>query len=149
VGGPYSYRRDPAVPPFSDDRPIIIFDGYCAMCSGGARFALRHDRAGVFRLLPAQSDLGRALYVHYGLDPQDFETFILLEAGMPSFKSEASLRIVEALGFPWNLLALLRLVPRALRDRLYDVMARNRMRIFGRRERCYVSDPRYADRFLA
>jgi predicted DCC family thiol-disulfide oxidoreductase YuxK len=74
---------------------------------------------------------------------------ILLEAGEPSFKSEASLRIAQGLDFPWSLLALFRIVPRALRDRLYDVLARNRLRIFGRRERCYVSDPRYADRFLA
>jgi predicted DCC family thiol-disulfide oxidoreductase YuxK len=149
VGEPYSYRRDPTVPAFADDRPIIIFDGYCAMCSGSARFVLRHDRHGAFRLMAAQSDLGRALYVHYGLDPSDFETMILLEAGKPSFKSQASLRIAQRLDFPWNLLVLFRIVPRALRDRGYDVLARNRLRIFGRRERCYVADPRYADRFLA
>ena len=149
MGEPYSYRRDPTVPAFADDRPIIIFDGHCAMCSGSARFVLRHDRRAAYRLLAAQSDLGRALYAHYGLDPRNFETMILLEAGQPSFKSEASLRIARRLDFPWNLLALFRIVPRALRDRLYDVLARNRLRIFGRRERCYISDPRYADRFLA
>ena len=68
---PYSYRGDPAVPAFPDDRPIIIFDGYCALCSGWARFVLRHDPRGVYRLLPAQSPLGHALYVHYGLNPQE------------------------------------------------------------------------------
>jgi predicted DCC family thiol-disulfide oxidoreductase YuxK len=149
VGEPYSYRRDPTVPAFADDRPIIIFDGDCAMCSGSARFVLRHDRRGAYRLLAAQSDLGRALYVHYGLDPRNFETMILLEAGQPSFKSEAGLRIARRLDFPWNLLVVLRSVPRALRDGVYDVVARNRLRMFGRRERCYVSDPRHADRFLA
>ena len=72
VREPYSYRRDPMVPRFPDDRPIIIFDGYCAMCSGWARFVLRHDPHGTFRLVPAQSALGRALYIHYGLDPVDY-----------------------------------------------------------------------------
>src|SRR5262249_39634847 len=99
------------------------------MCSGSAAFALRPHRAGAFRLLAAQSDLGRALYVHYGLDPGDLETMILLEAGEPSFKSEASLRIAQRLDFPWNLLVLFGVVPRALRDRFYDVVARNRLRI--------------------
>ena len=57
----YSYRADPAVPDFPDDRPIIVFDGYCALCSGWARFVLRHDRRERYRLLAAQSPLGRAL----------------------------------------------------------------------------------------
>jgi predicted DCC family thiol-disulfide oxidoreductase YuxK len=149
LGEPYSYRHDPGVPHFSDDRPVVIFDGYCAMCSGWARFVLRHDRRDAYRLLPAQSDLGRALYVHYGLDPLNFETNILLEAGAASFKSEASLRIAEGLGFPWSLATIFRILPRDLRDRFYDVLARNRLRIFGKRQLCYVSDPRYADRFLA
>ena len=71
---PHSYRHDPSVSPFADDKPIIIFDGYCALCSGWASFVLRHDHTGAHRLLSAQSPLGRALYVHYGLDPQDYET---------------------------------------------------------------------------
>ena len=78
----YSYRRDPAVPKFSDDRPIIIFDGYCALCSGWAQFVLRHDRRAVYRLLRAQSPLGRSLYVHYDLDPEDYQTNILLADGI-------------------------------------------------------------------
>ena len=146
---PYSYRRDPAVPDFPDDRPIIVFDGHCAMCSGFARFVLRHDRRGVFRLVAAQSALGRALYVHYGLDPVDYATNILLADGIAWFTAEGSLRIAERLGFPWRLAATLRLLPRAWREALYDLVARNRLRIFGRRDVCYVSDPLHADRFLA
>jgi predicted DCC family thiol-disulfide oxidoreductase YuxK len=149
VPEPYGYRRDPAVPDFADDRPIIVFDGYCVMCSGFARFVLRHDRRGQFRLVPAQSGLGRALYVHYGLDPVDYETNILIEDGVALFKAEGSIRITERLSFPWRLAGALRVLPRAWREALYDVVARNRLRIFGKREHCYVSDPRYADRFLA
>ena len=146
---PYSYRHDPAVPKFPDERPIIIFDGYCAMCSGFARFVLRHDRRGLFRLVPAQSALGRALYVHYGLDPVDYETNILLENGVAWFKAEGSIRMAERLGLPWRLAAAARLLPRAWREALYDAVARNRLRIFGKREVCYVADPQFADRFLA
>ena len=146
---PYSYRDDPEVPAFPDDRPIIIFDGYCALCSGWAQFVLRHDARGVYRLLAAQTPLGRALYVHYGLDPQDYETNILIAEGVATFKSEACIRMAEGLGLPWSLVAIFRVLPPSWRDRLYAILARNRLRVFGRRATCYVPDHRYADRFLA
>jgi predicted DCC family thiol-disulfide oxidoreductase YuxK len=144
----YSYRRDPAVPEFPDERPIIIFDGYCALCSGWAQFVLRHDRRGLYRLLRAQSPLGRALYVHYGLDPEDYETNILVADGLAWFKSEGSIRMAEGLGFPWSLAAAIRILPLPWRDRLYEFIARNRLRFFGKRATCYLPDPRQQDRFL-
>jgi predicted DCC family thiol-disulfide oxidoreductase YuxK len=146
---PYSYRDDPAVPPFAHDKPIIVFDGYCALCSGWAAFVLRHDVAGRYRLLCAQSPLGHALYRHYGLDPQDYETNILIADGVAWFKSEGSIRMAEGLGLPWRLAAVFRILPLAWRDRLYQTVARNRLRWFGKRATCYLPDPRFADRFIA
>ncbi|WP_164076639.1 DCC1-like thiol-disulfide oxidoreductase family protein, partial [Stenotrophomonas maltophilia] len=81
------------VPAFPDDRPIIVFDGYCAFCSGWARFILKRDRARRFRLLPAQSPLGAALFRHFKLDPADYTTSILIEDGAAFLKSEGILRI--------------------------------------------------------
>jgi len=144
----YSYRDDPAVPRFPDDRAIIVFDGYCALCSGWVSFILRHDRHAIYRLLPAQSPIGHALYVHYGLDPQDYETYILIQDGIAWFKSEATIQMAQGLGSPWSLAGALRIVPRSWRDRLYALVARNRFRIFGRRTSCYLPDPRQQDRFL-
>jgi predicted DCC family thiol-disulfide oxidoreductase YuxK len=146
--GPYSWRGDPAVPAFPDDRPIIVFDGHCALCSGWARFVLRHDRRGAFRLLPAQTPLGRALYLHLGLDPEDYQTNILLQDGRAWFKSEGSIRMAEGLGAPWSSAAVLRALPLRLRDRLYGVLARNRIRWFGRREVCMLAEPGWEGRFL-
>jgi predicted DCC family thiol-disulfide oxidoreductase YuxK len=146
---PYSYRDDPAVPPFAHDKPIIVFDGYCALCSGWAAFVLRHDVAGRYRLLCAQSPLGHALYRRYGLDPQDYETNILIADGVAWFKSEGSIRMAEGLGLPWRLAAVFRILPLAWRDRLYQTVARNRLRWFGKRATCYLPDPRFADRFIA
>jgi predicted DCC family thiol-disulfide oxidoreductase YuxK len=145
----YSSRQDAAVPRFPDDRPIIIFDGHCALCSGWARFVLRHDRAGLYRLLPAQTPLGRALYVHYGLDPEEYETNILLADGGAWFRSEGSIRMAEGLGWPWSLARVLRILPLRLRDRLYQSVARNRLRLFGRRSACYLGERGLEDRFLA
>jgi predicted DCC family thiol-disulfide oxidoreductase YuxK len=142
----YSYRSDPAVPAFADDHPIIVFDGHCALCSGWARFVLRFDRKRSYRLLPAQSALGRALYAHYGLGLDDSN--ILIAGGRAWFKSEGSIRMAEGLGAPWSWAGLLRLLPLPVRDALYDRLARNRLRL-GRREVCYAPDPADRDRFLA
>ena len=148
VRAAYSYRDDPAVPKFPDDRPIIVFDGYCVLCSSWVSFILRHDRRAIYRLLPAQSPIGHALYVHYGLDPQNFETYILIERGVAWFKSQATLRMTQGLGLPWSLAAILRVVPSPWLDRLYGVVARNRFRLFGKRTTCFAPDPRHDDRFL-
>jgi predicted DCC family thiol-disulfide oxidoreductase YuxK len=119
------------------------------LCSRSAQFVLRHDRRGIYRLMAAQTSLGHALYVHYGLDPRDYQTMILIADGVPAFRSEAVIRIAQGLGLPWSLAAIVRMLPRAVRDWLYDALARNRFRVFGRRATCFLPDPRDADRFLA
>jgi predicted DCC family thiol-disulfide oxidoreductase YuxK len=144
----YSYRANPAVPSFADDQPIIVFDGHCVMCSAFARFVLRHDKAGRFRLLPAQTPLGEALYRHYGLDPHNYETNILIQDGRAWFKSEGSIRMARGLGAPWSFASVLRVLPLRWRDGLYELLARNRLRLFGRREVCYLAEPGMEGRFL-
>jgi predicted DCC family thiol-disulfide oxidoreductase YuxK len=147
---PYKYRDDPAVPPFADDRPIIIFDGKCVLCSAFARFVLRTDHAGRFRLMAAQSPLGAALYKHFGLDPVSYETYVLLEDGKAFLRSQAALRIFAGLGAPWSALATIgRLVPLSWRDGVYDLIARHRLQWFGVRESCYLPAPSEADRFIS
>jgi len=144
----FSYRSDPAVPSFPDDRPILIFDGNCVLCSSFVQFILRTDRKRRFRLLAAQTPLGAALYQHLGLNPTDYETNILLEDSRAWLKSEGSLRIFAGLGLPWSLMSVGRLLPRPVRDRLYDIVARNRLRWFGRRQTCYLPEATQADRFI-
>lgn len=145
----YSYRSDPAVPAFADDHPIIVFDGECIFCSGWVNFVLRHDRQGRYRFITAQSPLGEALYRHYGLDSRNYETNILLEDGIAYLKSEGSLRMAAGLGFPWKLAGVFRVLPRSIRDPLYELVARNRYRIAGRRNACFVPTPEHRARFLA
>ena len=146
---PFSYRNDPAVPPFADDHPIIIFDGMCVLCSSFAQFVIRTDGKRCFRLLAAQSPIGAAPYSHFGLDPVNYETNILLQDGRIWIKSEGTIRMLEQFGFPWSLLVIGRLLPRGVRDRLYDIVGRNRLRWFGVRKTCFLPDPSQADRFVA
>lgn len=118
------------------------------MCSAFARFVLRCDRARRFKLLAAQSPLGAALYDHFGLKRDEFETYVLLEAGAARVKSDASLRILGLLGPPWSFAVIGRIVPRSMRDAVYDYVARNRLRWFGSRATCYAPTPQEAERFL-
>ena len=146
---PYSYRDDPAVPKFSDGNPIIVFDGYCALCSGWANFVLKHDTAKTYRLLSAQSELGQAIYAHYGMDTKDFESNILIANGLVWLKSEGSIRMAEGLGFPWRIACLVRVFPLAWRDKMYSFVARHRFTWFGRRSTCYLPTAEHRDRFLS
>ena len=144
----YSYRKDPSVPGSPDDRPIIVFDGHCVLCSGWINFVLRHDQTAKFRLLPAQTDLGRAIYLHFDLDPDDYQTNILIMDGIAWVKSESSIRMAEGLGFPWRLAAVARALPLSIRDFLYSWVARNRFRWFGHRSSCYLPSDSVRSRFL-
>jgi predicted DCC family thiol-disulfide oxidoreductase YuxK len=145
---PYSYRGDPTVPPFADDHPIIVFDGECIFCSAWVRFVLAHDPQGRYRFLAAQSPLGLALYRHYGLDTTNFESNILIENGVARFKSDGSIRTLEGLGLPWSLVSLLRVVPPFFRDSIYGLVAKNRYRIAGRRQTCFVPTAEERGRFI-
>jgi predicted DCC family thiol-disulfide oxidoreductase YuxK len=124
--------------------PIILFDAMCVLCSANARFILKHDRRARFppRLDPVAA--GAALCRRFGLDPADPETLLLVEGDRALRNSDAVLAIWRGLGWPWRAAAALRIVPRRLRDPLYLWVARNRYRLFGRRETCWV--PSAADR---
>ena len=144
----YSYRADPGVPPFPDDKGLIVFDGVCVLCSGFAKFVLKHDRGLVFRLATAQSPLGQALFHHYGLDTETLETNLVLIEGRAYAKLDTVAAVAERLDWPWHALVLLRAVPRFIGDWIYDRIARNRYALFGRTERCMLPAPEWRDRFI-
>jgi predicted DCC family thiol-disulfide oxidoreductase YuxK len=131
---PYSCGGDPAVPALPDDRPVFVFDGVCVLCSGGAAWLMRHDKKRLFRMTTAQTPLGAALYVHYGIDWN--ETYLLVSSGLPYTKSSGYLHMCRVLGGWWRLFLVFGLIPRALRDWGYDIIARNRYRWFGKVEYC-------------
>lgn len=127
---------------------VILFDAVCPLCSANARFILRHDRRRRFRLASMQSEAGAALYRRFGIDPADPETLILVEGDRARRDSDAALAIWSELGWPWRAATVARIVPAPLRDAVYRWVARNRYRMFGRRETCWLPRPGEADRFL-
>ncbi|MGQ2928871.1 MAG: thiol-disulfide oxidoreductase DCC family protein [Sphingopyxis sp.] len=130
------------------DGPVILFDAECVLCSANAQFVLRHDRAGHFRLASIQGEKGAALARAHGLDPADPVSMLIVEGDHVRRDSDAVLSIYEALGLPWRLMGLFRLIPAALRDPVYRWVARHRYRLFGKRETCWVAPPEYRARIL-
>jgi len=128
--------------------PIILFDGVCVLCTGNARFVLRHDRRGHFRLASIQSEAGRALCERFGVDADDPDTMLVIQGERARRDSDAVLAIAEGLGWPWRAAGLLRAIPRGWRDALYRRVARNRYRWFGRRETCWLPSPEQKARIL-
>jgi predicted DCC family thiol-disulfide oxidoreductase YuxK len=132
----------------TSSHPIIVFDAVCVLCTANARFVLRHDKQGMFRLASMQGAVGSALYKRFGIDPGNPETLIVVTGAVALRDSAAVLAIWSMLGWPWRALAIFRLVPRPLRDWLYRLIARHRYRLFGRRQTCWIPSAEQADRIL-
>jgi predicted DCC family thiol-disulfide oxidoreductase YuxK len=124
---------------------LILFDGVCVLCSRGCRFVDRRDRHGYFRYVPIQQAEGRAIAEQLGIDPDHPDSFAFVANGRASVKSEAALRIARELPW-WGWVWAFNWIPRAIRDAVYDLIARNRYRWFGRRDVCALptSDRRWA-----
>jgi len=130
-------------------RKTIVFDGVCVLCSAWVGFVIKRDLQQEFQFAAVQTATGRELLLRHGIDPDNPVTFLLVEDGVAYGNSDAVLRIVSRFGVAWRLLArIVSVIPRPLRDALYGVIARNRYRIFGRREVCFAPSAREMGRFL-
>ncbi|HEV8346283.1 MAG TPA: thiol-disulfide oxidoreductase DCC family protein [Vicinamibacterales bacterium] len=127
---------------------IVLFDGVCNLCNGAVAFIIARDHRAQFGFASLQSDAGRRLLRELNGGDALPDTFVLVEEGRMFTQSTAALRIAQRLGFPWSLAALLTVLPRAIRDRAYRVVARNRYRWFGKRETCMMPTPDLRRRFL-
>jgi predicted DCC family thiol-disulfide oxidoreductase YuxK len=130
------------------DKPILLFDGVCNLCTGTVQWVIERDDEGTFRFASLQSEAGQALLEEFDLPTDDFDTFVLVEGDDYHTKSTAALRVAKRLGVPYSALYPLVAVPNVFRDRGYDVVANHRYRVFGKRESCMLPSPEIRDRFL-
>ena len=135
-------------PGVSSDDCVVLFDGVCNLCNGWVRFLIARDRQARLRLASVQSDAGKAILAACGLPTDEYDTMLFLERGRAYIKSTAFLRVVRYFPWPWPLLSAGLLVPRPVRDWLYDRIALNRYALFGRQEVCMVPTPEIRKRFL-
>lgn len=130
------------------NNPIILFDGVCNMCSGIVLFVIKRDPEGIFRYAPLQSQAGKSLLERFNLPIDELHSLILVEGDRCYKKSTAALRVAKRMKGLWPVLYPLVLVPRPIRDFIYDLIARNRYRWFGRRDECLAPTPDVRSRFL-
>ena len=132
----------------SPDGDLVLFDGVCNLCDGAVRFIHRNDPRGHFRFAALQSRVGLALRARHGL-PQTLDSLVLVRDGTVHQRSSAALRIAAGLRFPVCLIAAGLIVPRFVRDPVYDWIARNRYRWFGQKDACGMPPAGLRERFLA
>jgi predicted DCC family thiol-disulfide oxidoreductase YuxK len=130
--------------------PILLYDGVCGLCNRLVQFVLKRDAGAHFRFASLQSDFASRILRQHGLDPNDLDTVYLVEPGQClTVRSDAVISVLRKLGGFWSAVALLlRALPKSLRDRGYDVIARSRYRIFGKHDTCLLPQEKYQDRFV-
>ena len=127
---------------------VVLFDGVCNLCNGAVNFVIDRDPDGYFRFAPLQSDVGEEILADAGAADVSLDTIVLVEDGEVYDRSTAALRIARHLSGAWPLLYAFIVVPRPLRDAVYDWIAANRYRWFGTRDQCRVPTPGLKEHFL-
>jgi predicted DCC family thiol-disulfide oxidoreductase YuxK len=129
------------------DDAVIVYDGVCIFCSRWVRFVAMRDVAKRFRFTAIQSDYGRRLAQALGIDTASPDTNAVVLNGQALFKSDAAIAVISSLPY-WHWARVLAFAPKPLRDAVYDLIARNRYRIFGTSSTCYLGDPSFKSRVL-
>ncbi|TGT73829.1 MULTISPECIES: thiol-disulfide oxidoreductase DCC family protein [unclassified Mesorhizobium] len=129
-------------------QPLIVFDGVCVFCSGFVQLILRLDREKRFRFATAQSPLGEALFRRHGLPTDDYDSNLAIIDGAAFTKLDSFVAVMAALGWPWRATKALLILPRPLRDWLYDRVARNRYALFGRKDSCEIPSAELRERLI-
>jgi predicted DCC family thiol-disulfide oxidoreductase YuxK len=129
------------------DDDVILYDGVCVFCSRWIRFIAARDSEKRFRFTAIQSAYGTRLAQAFGIDPGDPDTNAVVHGGVAYFKSDAALTVLSNLpGWQWT--RALRAAPKFLRDAVYNAVARNRYRIFGKYEECFLPDAAFRARVM-
>ena len=127
---------------------VVVFDGECAFCNRWVDFLLRFDRKDTFRFAARQSTSGAAFAREAGLPEEGVDSIVLVEGKTMRLRSEAVLRMLDLVGLPFSLAGVFRVVPVRLRDALYNMIARNRTRWFGKMSTCRTPMPTERHRFI-
>ncbi|CAM4362288.1 thiol-disulfide oxidoreductase DCC family protein [Paenibacillus phoenicis] len=127
---------------------VILFDGVCHLCQGAVKFIIKRDPAGRFRFASLQSQAGSRLLQAAGAHEESLDSVVLIERGTYYIRSDAALRIARGLRYLWPLLYALIVVPKGIRDAVYQFIAKHRYRWFGKDETCLVPTRELKERFL-
>lgn len=128
--------------------PVILFDGVCNLCTGTVQFVIKHDPKHQFRFASLQSEFGQQIMNEFHLPTDELGSFILWEDGKIYTKSSGALRVSKKLNGAWPLLYSFIIVPTFIRDGIYNWIAKNRYKWFGKKEACWVPTPELNSLFI-
>lgn len=129
-------------------KAVVLFDGVCNLCNGAVDFIISQDVKGRFLFASLQSEAGQELLKHYGLPGDQFDSMVLLKDNKLYKRSTAALEIAGELPHAWSLLSVFKLIPVPLRDAIYNFIARNRFRFWGKKSTCRLPTPKEQSHFL-
>lgn len=132
------------------DKKIILYDGVCNLCNAAVNFVIKHDKRDIFRFVSLQSDLGLSIIKHIGIDTSKIDSIIFYEPNRAYYlKSEAAFKIAKELNGLYPLLITFSIFPVYLTNLVYDYIAKNRYKWFGKKEGCIVPSNEIQSKFLA
>lgn len=131
------------------NKKIILFDGVCNLCNTSVQFIIKHDTKDVFRFVAIQSDLGQEILNHIGINSANIDSIVLYEPGTAYYyKSTAAIEIARSLGGIFHFGTLFRIIPTGIRNQLYDYIAKNRYKWYGKKESCMIPTKELKNKFL-
>lgn len=129
-------------------RYLILFDGVCNLCEKSVQFVIKRDKKKKFKYASLQSNIGEKILWESNLSTSNFDSFVFVEDGQVFTKSTAAIKVATHLGGYWPILEVFILIPKFLRDPIYDFVAKNRFRWCGKKEECWVPTPQLKELFL-
>ncbi|MEL7020621.1 MAG: thiol-disulfide oxidoreductase DCC family protein [Bacteroidota bacterium] len=135
------------IKPATYPHPILLYDGVCTFCNTTAQFIIKHDTDGIIHYAALQSEVGQQLLDHFQLS-KNLDTVILVDRTKVYQKSDVAVQIGKRLGGAYRIITLLQLIPRFIRDHVYDYIARHRYRWFGKKQNCNIPSLEVRHRFL-
>ena len=128
--------------------PVYVFDSHCVLCSRAVQYILKYEKQPDMKFVAIKSDLSRTISKKHNVDPDDPHTFMYLQDGKAWFSSDAGFAVLKKTGGPMAFLRLAKILPRPIRDWVYFRIAKNRYKVFGKLDMCYVPTPETRDRFV-
>ena len=127
---------------------LILFDGICNLCNASIQYVIKHDKKDVFRFTPIQSEVGRKVIKDFQINTKKTDSIILYSKKRISYKSSAVLKIAMVLGLPISIFGVFWIVPPFIRNWVYDYIAKNRYKWYGKRESCMVPTQETESKFI-
>ena len=133
-----------------NDKKIVLFDGVCNLCTGTVQFIIKRDRKDLFRFASLQSEIGKQLMQERSIDPESNNSIIVIEPQIAYYlKSSAAIEIAKELGGLWPAIQVFSyILPESIRDSIYELIAKNRYKWFGKKDSCMIPTPALESKFL-